>query len=105
MLSPWILCEVTPKINKRNYRRKEAEALIIREHASLEVEGNRGWMQCRMRLKLLTGRQLRDLEGCHLFLPIHARRDVLLVGVLMQPQIVDELLELVLGAAIGALYC
>ena len=83
MLSPWILCEVTPKINKRNYRRKEAEALIIRELASLEVKGNRGWMQGRMHLKLLTGRQLRDLEGTLLFLLILVRGDVLLAEVLM----------------------
>ena len=85
MLSPWILCEVTPKINKRNYRRKEAEALIIRELASLEVKGNRGWMQGRVLLRLSMSRRLRDLEGCHLFLLVLASGDVLLMKVLMQP--------------------
>ena len=57
-------------------------------------------MQGRVCLKLLMGRQLHDLEGCHLFLPVLARGYVLLVEVLMRPQSVGELQGLASGVAV-----
>ena len=53
-----------------------------------------------MHLKLLTGRQLRDPEGSHLFLLVLVRGDVLLSNVLMPPQIVGRLQGLALDVAV-----